>query len=144
MGAASGVMEDFGGATGGPGLPGRVPGAGRVVLVVGCPLPGCTRVQGRLSLLALSPVACRGMNLLSVTAVGSALGRGPVLLHLPPRLLDMIRDKAAHGMPDFVQLQVNLMRQAGVLMYDRMSPQVAKQLAGVTEALVQVTRRAGD
>lgn len=84
------------------------------------------------------------MNLLSVTAVGSALGRGPVLLHLPPRLLDMIRDKAAHGMPDFVQLQVNLMRQAGVLMYDRMSPQVAKQLAGVTEALVQVTRRAGD
>jgi hypothetical protein len=47
------------------------------------------------------------MKLLSAYGVGSALGRGPVVLYLPPRLLDIIGDKAAREQPGFLQLQAS-------------------------------------
>jgi hypothetical protein len=52
-----------------------------------------------------------GFDLLSAHAEGNALGRGPVLLHLPDRLLRVVKDRAAAGDEEMRDLLVQAYRQ---------------------------------
>ncbi len=44
-------------------------------------------------------------------AQGNALARGPVVLHLPMRVLAAVRERAARGDPAFQDLQVSRRRR---------------------------------
>lgn len=104
------------------------------------------------------------MRLLLAIPQGSALGRGPLVLHLPMRLLDTIRQRAApaentsgcttidervpaavaHN-PDaaqaasFAQLLLDMYRQAGTMLLDRMADAISQQLMLHVEKAAQVS-----
>jgi len=92
----------------------------------------------------LNQVAMPGLELVAAYAQGNALGGGPVVLYLPPRVLLDIRQKAA-GIGctaavagQYNHLLVNMYRQAGLLVFDRMREGALRRMVEHLEQLLEI------
>ncbi|KIZ02437.1 hypothetical protein MNEG_5521 [Monoraphidium neglectum] len=130
-----------------PGVPGVwivLSGLVRVVVTRGASLEThYVGVGGQFGLYSsLMPRRTPSFDLVAAYAEGNALGRGPVLLQLPLRVLQGIRQKAGEGRGPFQDLLVNMHRQAAIQAFDWLADDIIRGLAAHLESAVDAAIRA--
>ncbi|KAK9861042.1 hypothetical protein WJX84_008386, partial [Apatococcus fuscideae] len=69
-----------------------------------------------------------------VIAEGNSLGRGPVIFHLSPSGIAMIRKHAAAGEAVWEQMELDMFRMAALYVVERLKPQLFSYLTAVLSA----------
>ncbi len=77
-------------------------------------------------------VLLTGMSLKKAYAEGNALGKGPLVFHMPQSMINTIRARAALGEPAFAALELAMFRTAALFVMDRQRAQIITHVVKVS------------